>query len=122
MGQVLAHVLACDADLIELLGAVGRPGPAPPSGPRRGEHEQEAARWSSAECDALAGELRQRSERWRALLEGLEDAAFAMPARIWWRTEAAPLLEVAADWRGHDSQHAEDVRLAVEARGARVRE
>ena len=51
--DVIAHVLASDADLIALLEPAGRAGAASVEGRSYEEHEREMARWSDATPDAL---------------------------------------------------------------------
>ena len=73
--------------------------------------EQEMTRWTDANPQELAEELRQRGERWRELLIALPDSAFATPAVVWWM--GGTLGDAVASWRGHDRQHGEDLRLAL---------
>ena len=126
--DVLAHVLASDADLISLLEAAGRPSTGTLRIPSLEEHQREMAHWTEATPQALAREVRERGDRWQALLAVLPGSALAIPVSgNWWPPSALSdspsavpesssgarvLADVVADWRGHDSQHAEDVRLA----------
>jgi hypothetical protein len=127
--DVLAHVLASDADLILLLEAAGRPGSRTIAMPGLEGHQREMARWAGATPQAFGRELRELGDRWRELLAALPDAALSIPVSgNWWRQDALSgpasavpessggvrkLFDVVADWRGHDAQHAEDVRLAL---------
>jgi hypothetical protein len=110
--DVLAHVLASDTDLIALVEAAGSPGTGRVQTSGVEQHQKEMARWNDATAGALAEELRERGDRWQALLAALPGSAFAIPADAWW-VRARKLADVVADWRGHDTQHAEDVRLAL---------
>jgi hypothetical protein len=128
--DVLAHVLASDADLISLLKAAGRPGTRVLRMPSLDEHEREMARWADATPQMFLQHVRERGDRWRELVAALPGSASAVPVSgNWWPPSALsgspsavpessggarPLAEVVADWRGHDTQHAEDVRLALE--------
>lgn len=111
--DVLAHVLASDADLIWLLEAAGRSSTDPILLRSLEQHQQEMARWADATPQAFADELRERGDRWRALLAALPVSVFAMPVDVWW--SKGTLGDIVGDWRGHDSQHGEDVRLALAA-------
>ncbi len=131
--DVLAHVLASDADLISLAEAAGRPGTRTLRNPSLEGHQQEMARWAEATPQAFAQELRERGNRWRELLAALSVAALGIPVKgNWWPPAALSdpavavpedtsggvraLWDVITDWRGHDShdsQHGEDVRLAL---------
>jgi hypothetical protein len=128
--DVLAHVLASDADLISLVEAAGRPDTRTFRHPSLEGHQQEMARWAEATPQAFARELQQRGNRWRDLVVALPDSALGIPVSgSWWppatlsgSAAAIPvgtsggvraLGEVVGDWRGHDSQHGEDVRLAL---------
>lgn len=127
--DVLAHVLASDADLIALLEAAVHPGPATLAHPSAEQHQGEMARWAEATPGAFVHDLRERAERWRELLVALPGSALAIPVSgAWWPPSALSggpsdipggsdgtraLGDVLADWRGHDAQHAEDVRLAL---------
>ena len=127
--DVLAHVLASDADLISLLEAAGRPTTRTLRMPGLEEHQREMARWTEAAPQALAREVRERGDRWQALLAALSGSALAIPVSgNWWpppalsdspsavpesSSGARVLADVVADWRGHDTQHSEDVRVAL---------
>lgn len=108
--DVLAHVLASDADLIWLFEAAADPPSTPPQVTLE-QHQQEMARWSGSTRDTFVQELGERASRWRALLDELPDSALAV--QTWWKE--GTLGDVVADWREHDRQHAEDIRLALEA-------
>jgi uncharacterized protein (TIGR03083 family) len=112
--DVIAHVLASDADLISLVEAAGRSGTDAVGLRGQEAHEQEMARWAEASPEALAAELRERGERWRGPLAALPDSAFAIPVQVWWQADPKALRDAVGDWRGHDTQHGEDVRLALE--------
>jgi hypothetical protein len=71
------------------------------------------ARWTDGTPQALADQLRERGDRWRALLDAPPDSAFAIPVQPWSIRGAKALGDVVGDWRGHHRQHAEDVRLAL---------
>ena len=131
--DVLVHVLAADADLISLVEAAGRPGTRTLRMPSLEEHQREMARWAEASPQAFAQELRERGNRWRELLAALSVSALGIPVSGNWWPQAAlsdsavavpedtsggvrALWDVVTDWRGHDShdsQHGEDVRLAL---------
>ena len=90
---------------------------------------REMACWADATPPAFAQELQERGNRWRKLLAALPGSAFSIPVSgDWWPEDAMAgsasatpagegstraLEDVVADWRGHDAQHAEDVRLAL---------
>jgi hypothetical protein len=131
--DVLAHVVASDADLISLVEAAGRPGTRTLRMPSLEEHQREMARWAEATPQAFAQELRERGNRWRDLLAALSVSALGIPVSgNWWPPAALSdsavavpedtsgavraFWDVVTDWRGHDShdsQHGEDVRLAL---------
>lgn len=127
--DVLAHVLASDADLIALLEAAVHSGPPTLTHPSAERHQEEMARWADAPPQALVEHLRERADRWRELVAAVPGSALAIPVGgAWWPPSALlggqsavpqsaggtrPLADVLADWRGHDTQHAEDVRLAL---------
>lgn len=112
--DVLAHVLASDADLISLLEAAGRSSTHPVRHPSLEQHQKEMARWTDATPQMFVQQLRECSDRWRALLDGLPDPAFAIPVQVGgWSDRVRAVGDVVGDWRGHDRQHAEDVRLAL---------
>lgn len=112
--DVLAHVLASDTDLISLVEAAGRSSSHPVPHPSLEQHQKEMARWTDATPQMFVQQLRERSNRWRALLDGLPDPAFAIPVQIGgWSDRVRTLGDVVGDWRGHDAEHAEDVRLAL---------
>ena len=111
--DVLAHVLASDADLISLLEAAGRSSTHPLRSRSLVQHQQEMAGWTDAAPQALAEELQQRGDRWQALLAALPGSAFAIPVDAHWSGGVRTLRDVVADWRGHYPQHGEDVRLAL---------
>lgn len=127
--DVLAHVLASDANLIWLLEEASRSGTRSIRMPGLKGHQREMTRWAEATPQALAQELRERGNRWRELLAVLPGSALAVPVSgDWWPEDAMagsgaadpetagglrPLSDVVADWRGHDAQHGEDVRLAL---------
>lgn len=111
--DVLAHVLASDADLISLVEGAGLPSTTPLWGRSLEEHQQEMARWADATPQMFAQQLQERSDRWRELLAALPGSAFVIPAAVYWAGGVRTLADVVADWRGHDRQHAEDVRLAL---------
>jgi len=111
--DVLAHVLASDTDLVSLLEAAARPGIRTLRVRGLEEHQRDMARWAEATPQVLAQELRERGDRWLALLAALPGSAFATPAQVWWAPAARALGDVVGDWRGHDREHAEDVRLAL---------
>ncbi len=112
--DVRAHVLASDADLISLLEAAGNSIAEPIRINSLEQHQEEMARWMDATPQALAQELRERGDRWRKLLAASPPSAFAITVGTsGWIKGAKRLLDVIGDWRGHDSQHAEDVRLAL---------
>lgn len=112
--DVLAHVLASDADLIALLEAAGGSSAAPIRINSLEQHQAEMARWIEATPQALAQELRERGNRWRKLLAALPPSAFTITVGTsGWIKGAKSLLDVISDWRGHDSQHGEDVELAL---------
>ncbi|MEX1253748.1 MAG: maleylpyruvate isomerase N-terminal domain-containing protein [Dehalococcoidia bacterium] len=115
--DVIGHVLASDADLIALLEAAGQTGATSVEGGSHEEHQLGMAGWSDATPDALVDALRERSERWRALLASLPDEAWALPSQAWWTPAARALAEIVDDYRTHDAEHGEDVKLALE--GAR---
>jgi len=112
--DVLAHVLASDADLIALLELAGDPGTDPLQVHSFEEHEREMARWMDATPQALAQELRERGDRWRELLAALPRSAseILVGASAWIESERK-LLDVVGDWPDHYSLHTEDVRLAL---------
>ena len=112
--DVIAHVLASDADLIALLESAGRAGATSVAGRSYEEHAQEIDRWSDVTPEALIGALRELSDRWRALLASLPNDAWALPAQAWWTPAARALREVIEDYRTHDAEHGEDVRQALE--------
>lgn len=114
--DVLAHVLASDADLIWLLEAAANPPSTPPQVTLE-QHQQEMARWAISTPDRMIQELKTRAGRWRALLDSLPDSALAVEA--WWKE--GTLGDLVADWREHDRQHADDIRLALEAGQAKGR-
>ncbi len=127
--DVLAHVLASDADLIRLFEEAGRPGIGALRMPGLKGHQREMVRWRTATPRSFAQELRERGDRWRRLLAALPGTAFSIQVSgDWWPQDAMagsgaanpetaggvrPLSDVVADWRGHDTQHGEDVRLAL---------
>jgi Mycothiol maleylpyruvate isomerase N-terminal domain len=126
--DVLAHVLASDADLIALVEAAGSPTTVTIRMPGPKQHQREMARWSTAIPRSFSQELRARGDRWVELLGDLRSPSWALPVLgNWWPQDALsgsasetpanggtrPLGDVVADWRGHDAQHGEDVRLAV---------
>jgi uncharacterized protein (TIGR03083 family) len=111
--DVLAHVLASDADLISLVEVAGRSSMHPLRLPGLEEHQREMARWTDATLQAFAEQLRERGDRWQELLAALPRSAFAIPATVYWGGGMRTLADVVADWRGHYPQHAEDVRLAL---------
>ena len=131
--DVLAHVLASDADLNLLLKAAIRSGTRTIGMPGLEEHQREMARWAGAIPQAFVQELRERGNRWRELLAALSVSALGIPVSgNWWPPAALSdpavavpedasggvraLWDVVTDWRGHDShdsQHGEDVRLAL---------
>ena len=111
--DVLAHVLASDADLISLLEVAGSSSTHPLRTGSVEQHEQEMAGWADAAPQALAEELQQRGDRWRALLAALPGSAFTIPVDAFWSGGVRTLRDVVADWRGHYPQHGEDVRLAL---------
>lgn len=112
--DVLAHVVACDTDLIMLLGPAGDPTTTAIRGRSVDAYEREVAGWRDATPEVFVRELRERGERWRGLLDGLPDGAFSKPTQETWARAERPLDVVVADWRAHDEQHGEDVRLAIE--------
>ncbi len=127
--DVLAHVLASDADLIALLKAAAQSNSPTLTHPSAGQHQEEMARWADATPQAFVQHLQGRADRWRELLAALPGSALTIRVSgAWWPPSAlsggpsnAPestggtraLADVLADWRGHDAQHAEDVRLAL---------
>jgi hypothetical protein len=127
--DVLAHVLASDADLILLLEAAAHPASQPLQHPGLEQHQREMSRWAEANPEMFVQQLRERADRWRELVTALPAPALAIPVRgDWWPPSALSgspsaipessggaraLADVVADWRGHDTQHAEDVRLAL---------
>lgn len=111
--DVLAHVLASDTDLILLVEAAGRSSTDHLQLPGLEEHQREMASWIDATPQAFVEQLRERGARWRALLAALPHSAFVIPAAVYWTGAPRALGDVVADWRGHDAQHAEDVRLAL---------
>jgi hypothetical protein len=112
--DVLAHVLASDVDLIALLEAAGDPSTDPLRLHSLEEHEREMARWMDATPEALANELRALGHRWRELLASLpRSASEILVGASGWIEGERKLLDVIGDWRDHDAQHAEDVRLAL---------
>jgi uncharacterized protein (TIGR03083 family) len=127
--DVLAHVLASDADLVWLLEEAIRSGTRIIGTPGLEGHQREMTRWAGATPPAFARELRERGNRWRELLAALPDAALSIAVSgDWWPQDALSgsgevepeisggvreLFDVIADWRGHDAQHAEDVRLTL---------
>lgn len=126
--DVLAHVLASDADLIWLLEEASRSGTRTMGTPGLEGHQREMARWAGATPDAFVREVRERGNRWREVLAALPDSVLTLSVSgDWWPQDALSgsgevepeisggvreLFDVIADWRGHDAQHAEDVRLA----------
>jgi hypothetical protein len=115
---VISHVLASDADLIALLQEAGRSETRPLPVQSLEQHEGEMARWSDATPQAMADELRDRGDRWRELLAALPDPAFAISVSAPWSDGVRELWDVVGDWRPHDAQHAEDVRLALAGGGS----
>ncbi len=113
MAHVLAHVLAADADLAHLLETASTEAGA--EMPDSNAHERQTARWLSAAPDALVEELRRRGARWRDLLASLPVEGLGRPVRG--MQEGATVGATAAEWRGHDDVHAEDVRLAISETG-----
>ena len=127
--DVLAHVLASDADLIALLAEAARSGTGGIRMPGLQEHQREMDRWAEATPRSFARDLRKRGSRWRELLTAPPNSALAITVSgNWWPQNALsgsasstpeesggvrPLADVVADWRGHDAQHTEDVRLAL---------
>jgi hypothetical protein len=112
--DVLAHVLASDADLISLLEAAENSSADPIRISSLEQHQEEMARWIDATPQALAHELRERGDRWRKLLAALPPSAFEITVGTsGWIKGAKRLFDVIGDWRGHDSQHGEDVNLAL---------
>jgi hypothetical protein len=112
--DVLAHVLASDADLISLLEAASSLSADPIRINSLEQHQEEMARWMDATPQALAQEMRERGDRWRKLMAALPPSAFAITVGTsGWIKRAERLLDVISDWRGHDSQHGEDVKLAL---------
>ncbi|OGO49924.1 MAG: hypothetical protein A2148_07790 [Chloroflexi bacterium RBG_16_68_14] len=120
--DVLAHVLASDADNILLLEAASRLSTTPLHGGSQvpaisllsdKEHGQEMARWTDATLQMFAQQLRERGDRCQALLDSLPDSAFEIPTAVHWRDGVKKLGDVLSDWRGHYPLHTEDVRLAL---------
>ena len=111
--DVLAHVLASDADLIWLLEAAHHSSTRPLRLESLEQHQQEMARWADATPKMFSQQLQERSDHWRELLAALPGSAFVIPATVYWAGPARTLADAIADWRGHDQQHAEDVRLAL---------
>jgi hypothetical protein len=112
--DVLAHILASDADLISLLEATDNSSADLIRINSLEQHQEEMARWIDATPQALAQGLRERGDRWRNLLAALPAPAFSITVGMsGWIKGAKRLFDVIGDWRGHDSQHAEDVRLAL---------
>ncbi|MCH8815303.1 MAG: maleylpyruvate isomerase N-terminal domain-containing protein [Chloroflexi bacterium] len=132
--DVLAHVLASDADLIALLEEAARSGTRDLRIPGLEKHQREMARWAEAAPRSFARKLRNRGGRWLELLTAPSSSTLTIPVSgNWWPQNALsgstsstpeesgavrPLADVVADWRGHDAQHAEDVRLALGANAA----
>lgn len=116
--DVLAHVLASDANLIWLLEEASRSGTRSIRMPGLKGHQREMTRWAEATPQALAQELRERGNRWRELLAALPDSAFEIPVDAFWGGGVRRLLDVLGDWRGHYPLHTEDVRQALADRRA----
>jgi hypothetical protein len=67
------------------------------------------ARWTGAPAPALRSEIRARGERRHRLIGALLEETFA--GQVDGRTRTVGVI--ISEWRRHDSQHAEDVRLAL---------
>jgi uncharacterized protein (TIGR03083 family) len=114
--DVIAHVLASDADLVALVEAAGVRNVAQVEGRSRAEHEREMARWADATAGALVEALRKQGDLWCRLLDALPEGAWALPTQAWWTPAATVLGETIEDYRTHDVEHGEDVRLALDIR------
>jgi hypothetical protein len=113
--DVIAHELASDADLIALLVAGSEPAAVRIQGRSHGEHQQEMVRWAAATADELLIALKERRDEWRALLQALPHDTLTLPAETWWTPKPTALGDVLDDYRTHDREHAEDIRLALAA-------
>lgn len=109
--DVLAHLLASDANLISLLDAA-RGGSLPRAS--REEYESQMTRWAGATPETFVFQLRARAARWRSLLEVLPSSALDLPAEASWIDGTSSVGSVLGDYQTHDAEHAEDVRLALE--------
>jgi hypothetical protein len=109
--DVLAHVLAADADLIWLLTSVAAAGPEVTLDEARDLAEKKS--WAGSDLPALLAGLRTQGERVLALVQEASGAALDTRVRVWWRPGPTPLRDVIEDWRDHDAQHAADLRRAL---------
>ena len=112
--DVLAHVLASDVSLMALLeGATeGRIPDAPLDA-----YDEDRAAWREAGLSTMVQQLIERGERWRELFAALPDHALDGPAHAWWMDGSTTLGAILEDYRTHDGEHGEDVRLAMEEAG-----
>jgi hypothetical protein len=113
VGDVLAHVLASDADLISLLRAAGG-APDATAHETKSAHDDEMAAWRTETVDAIIAELRTRSTLWHAMIEDTRAIALGTPQRAWWLEEERPLAEIFRDFLTHDDEHTQDIRLALQ--------
>jgi hypothetical protein len=107
--NVLAHVLASDADLIRVLRCATGAQRAPLT---EQQHREEMARWEVAVPGAMLVALSDRARQWQRLLAALPLSLLDVRMQVWWKSGS--LINVVGDYVAHDPEHGEDVRLALE--------
>jgi len=107
--DVLAHVLASDVDLIWMLETARET--VTGAARHHVDHEAEMARWADADVIAIRRAAREFGDCWQHLLAVMLTSAATTHVEIWWRT--GQLGDVLNDYLDHDSQHADDIRLAL---------